>query len=324
MLAGRRSSSLHQARGNPRLGLLLAVSAVALWGVLGISLKLLLTGGIDAYTITWYRLAASAAALFAFQAYRGRLPSVVPLGRRHWALLAVALVGLLGNYVLFAVALNYVPPATAQLVIQLAPILFLIGSLVIFGEPFSRSQWAGVGVLVAGLLFFFNDRLPALVGLSSTEAIGVAMVVTGATLWAVYALSQKQLLTALSSVNILMLLYAGAAVVLLPAATPGQVGLLDGFQRGLLVFGVVNTLGAYGCFAEALAHWDASRVSAILTLTPVVTIVAVAGILAVWPAADIGEPLDTLGLAGAALVVGGSMVAALGSRPGQVDPIDIE
>jgi drug/metabolite transporter (DMT)-like permease len=325
MPAGRRSSSLHQARGDPRLGLLLAVSAVALWGVLGISLKLLLAGGrIDAYTITWYRLAASAVALFAFQAFRGRLPAVGSLGLRHWRLLSAALIGLLGNYVLFAVALNYIPPATAQLVIQLAPILFLIGSLAIFGEPFSRGQWTGVAVLGAGLLLFFNDRLPALASLSGAEAVGVAMVTSGALLWAVYALSQKQLLMTLSSVNILMLLYAGAAVVLLPAATPGQAAGLSGWEWALLLFGIFNTLGAYGCFAEALAHWDASRVSATLTVTPVVTIAAVMSILAIWPSADVGEPLDTLALAGAALVVGGSMAAALGSGPDQVDPIDIE
>jgi drug/metabolite transporter (DMT)-like permease len=113
-------------------------------------------------------------------------------------------------------------------------------------------------------------------------------------------------------------------VVLLPAATPGQAAGLSGWEWALLLFGIFNTLGAYGCFAEALAHWDASRVSATLTVTPVVTIAAVMSILAIWPSADVGEPLDTLALAGAALVVGGSMAAALGSGLDQVDPIDIE
>jgi drug/metabolite transporter (DMT)-like permease len=102
------------------------------------------------------------------------------------------------------------------------------------------------------------------------------------------------------------------------------VAALDVWGWALLLFGIFNTLGAYGCFAEALAHWDASRVSATLTVTPVVTILAVLGILAVWPTADIGEPLDALGWAGAALVVGGSMMAALWTQPGQVDPVDME
>ena len=103
------ASRLHQARGNPRLGLLLALCTVVLWGFLSIALKLLLEG-MDAFTITWYRLAASALVLGLYQARQGRLPAVRRLGRNGWALLAVALLGLVGNYVLFLVSLEYVPP----------------------------------------------------------------------------------------------------------------------------------------------------------------------------------------------------------------------
>lgn len=317
-------SPLHRAGGNRRLGLLLALAAVLLWGLLAIALKLLLVGGMDAFTITWYRLSASALLLAGVQAHRGRLPSPRRFTGRTWRLLGVALVGLLSNYVLFAVALAYVPPATAQLVIQLAPILLLVGALVIFGERFSPPQWIGLGVLLAGLLLFFNDRVPALVRLNGAEAAGVALVLLSAIVWAAYALAQKQLLVELSSVNILLLIYVGAAILLLPLATPGQVAALGGFELGLLAFGVFNTLGAYGCFAEALQHWEASRVSAVISLTPVVTILAIYGILAVWPSADIGTPLDALALAGASLIVGGSTLTALGTRPERIEPVDME
>lgn len=316
--------NLHRARGNPRIGLLLALATVLLWGFLSIALKLLLVGGMDAFTITWYRLTASALLLGGFQARRGRLPSLRALGVRSWGLLAVALLGLLGNYVLFAVALDYVPPATAQLVIQLAPILFLLGGLTIFREAFSRPQWIGLGVLVAGLLLFFNERLLALFRLSGTEAVGVAIVAVAAVVWAGYALAQKQLLMNLSSVNILLLIYVGATVLLLPLATPSQVATLGRFELGLLAFGIVNTLAAYGCFAEALEHWEASRVSAVISLTPLVTIFAVYAVLAVWPEADIGARLDALGMAGAILIVAGSMMTALGSRAQEAEALDFE
>lgn len=312
--------TLHRARGNPRVGLLLALATVLLWGFLSIALKLLLVGGMDAFTITWYRLTASALLLAAFQARRGRLPVLSDLGGRDWLLLGVALLGLVGNYVLFALALDYVPPATAQLVIQLAPILFLLGGLAIFREAFSIRQWLGLVVLIVGLLLFFNDRLAALVRISGTEAAGVAIVVVAAIVWAVYALAQKQLLVPLSSVNILLLIYIGASVFLLPMAKPSQVAALGRFELGLLAFGIVNTLAAYGCFAEALEHWEASRVSAVISLTPVVTILAVYAILAVWPEADIGARLDALGTAGAFLIVMGSVMTALGSRSEEGEP----
>ncbi len=305
------SSTLHRAQGNPRLGLALALSTALIWGFLSIALKLLLEG-MDAFTITWYRLTSSAVLLGIYQAYRGKLPALGRIGRNGWALLLVALLGLVGNYVLFVVALDYVPPATAQLVIQLAPILFLLGSLAIFREAFSLRQWAGLVVLILGLLLFFNQRLPELFRLSGREAVGVFLVVIAAVVWAAYALAQKQLLTGLSSVNVLLLIYIGAAVLLAPVARPATVFELTPFQLVLLIFGIVNTLAAYGAFAEALEHWEASRVSAVIALTPLVTIAAVYAILAIWPEADIGERLGAVGLTGAVLIVAGSVMAALG------------
>jgi len=318
------TSTLHRTSGNARLGFLLALATVFLWGMLAIALKLLLVGGMDAYTITWYRLTASALLLGSFQAYRGQLPQLRALGGRSWGLLTLAWLGLLGNYVLFSIALNYVPPTTAQLVIQLAPILLMVGSLVIFREAFSGPQWLGVFGLIVGLLLFFNDRLGDLVRLSGTEAIGVTMVVVSAIIWAAYALAQKQLLVKLSSVNILLLIYIGGTMLLLPFATPSQVGTLDGFALGLLAFGVFNTLAAYGCFAEALEHWEASRVSAVISMTPLVTILAVYVILVFWPSAEVGTTLDALGLGGAALIVGGSMLTALWRPAEAIAPVDLE
>ncbi len=311
-VAGARA--LHRAGGNPRLGLLLALATTLQWGFLSIALKLLLDG-LDAFTITWYRLTAAALVLAAWQARRGRLPRPWRLARSSWLLLAVALAGLVGNYVLFVVSLEYVSPATAQVVIQLAPMLFLLGGLVVFREPFSRLQWVGLVVLVGGLALFFNDRLPALVRLSGQEAVGAAIVVVAGVVWAGYALAQKQLLTELSSVNILLLVYAGSAVALLPLARPAAVTGLSGFELGLLVFCTLNTLGAYGCFAEALAHWEASRVSAVIALTPLVTILAILWLAPLWPELEMAAGLDAVGLGGAAVVVVGSVMAALGGRP---------
>ena len=283
-----------------------------LWGFLSIALKLLLEG-MDAFTITWYRLTASALVLGLYQARRRRLPAVRRLGRNVWVLLAVALLGLVGNYVLFLLSLEYVPPATSQLVIQLAPILFLLGGLLIFKEAFSRMQWIGLAVLVAGLLLFFNQRLPALLALSGAEALGVGLVIVAGIVWAAYALAQKQLLMALSSVNILLLIYVGSAVLLLPLARPATILSLSPLHLGLLVFCTFNTLGAYGCFAEALVHWEATRVSAVIALTPLVTIVAVLGFAAVWPGTDMAAGLDGVGIAGGLVVVVGSVMTALGT-----------
>jgi drug/metabolite transporter (DMT)-like permease len=170
-------------------------------------------------------------------------------------------------------------------------------------------------VLVAGLLLFFNQRLPALLGLSGAEAVGVGLVIVAGIVWAAYALAQKQLLLQLSSVNILLLIYVGAAIVLLPLARPASIATLSPFHLALLVFCTFNTLAAYGCFAEALVHWEATRVSAVIALTPLVTIAAVLGYARLFPGSGMAAGLDALGLVGGLVVVAGSVMTSLGRSP---------
>jgi drug/metabolite transporter (DMT)-like permease len=98
-------------------------------------------------------------------------------------------------------------------------------------------------------------------------------------------------------------------------ARPAQAVSLDAAGLGLLVFLALNTLVAYGCFAEALRHLEASRVSVILSLTPIVTIGAVALGSQVLPHLVVHERLSSLSLLGAGLVVAGSVLGALGRAP---------
>lgn len=302
----------HMSR-NPRLGFTLALSTACLWGVLAVALTLLMRR-LDPYTVTWVRMAGAGLVLGAFQARRRQLPSLRTLAGRGWAVFAVALLGLLANYILFIVALDYVPPTTAQLVIQLAPLCFLLGGLVVFGERFTRVQWMGLGLLIIGLLLFFNRRLPALIDVSGNEGKGVAILVVAALSWAAYALAQKRLLADLASENILLMIYVASGVLLLPLANFASLGRLDRLGAGLLAFGIFNTLAAYGAFAEALDHWEASRVSAVISLTPLLTVATVYVGMTFWPQSDLGEPLGALAWIGALVVVAGSVMAALGKE----------
>ena len=70
--------------------------------------------------------------------------------------------------------------------------------------------------------------------------------------------------------------------------------------RGLVLLACcLNTLVAYGAFAEALAHWEASRVSATLSITPLVTFVAVALAAVWWPDHVQPEQINWLAYGGA-------------------------
>jgi len=305
---------MHSTSGRWQLGLALALTTAVFWGLLPIALQVALEG-MDAWTITWYRFATAALALGIFLAWRGRVPLRAPLTRRGWVLYAVALLCLVANYVSYLLSLELTSPTVAQVLIQLAPMFLLFGGVIVFRERFAPLQWAGFVVLVAGLLVFFHDRYAEVFALQTRLGLGVAVMLFSALVWSVYAMAQKQLLTQLASGQVLFLLYAGAVPLLLPPAQLAQILELNGLQLGMLAFCCANTVIAYGCFAEALEHWEVSRVSAVVTLAPIVTVLGMQGAAWLWPAGVPAESLSGWNLLGASLVVAGSMTTALAAQP---------
>jgi drug/metabolite transporter (DMT)-like permease len=299
----------HKVTGQWRIGLALSLVTVFLWGVLPIALKQLLQA-MGPITITWIRFLVATVLLGGWLGWRRGLPHRAGLRGRTIAWFAVAVVGLVGNYVCYLVAIDFITPAGAQTLIQLAPMLFLLGSVWLFRESFGRAQQASFVVFVIGLALFFNQRF-GLLAQQPRFVSGLGWMLVASVAWAGYALAQKQLLRVYSSPQILVLIYFAAMVVLAPFAWFERHGHLDGAGMALLAFACANTLAAYGAFAEALVHWEASRVSATLALTPLVTIFA--SLLLAWlrPGAVQLEPLNGLSYLGAALVVAGSMVCAL-------------
>ena len=219
--------------------------------------------------------------------------------------------GLCINYFLFSYSLNFVNGETSEAVIQLTTLFLILGGVFIYKEPFFAVQKFGTALILCGLLLFFNDRLGEFLNLENRETVGVIIVVFAAITWTVYALLQKQLLNSFSSVQILFLIYAFSIVVLLPFISPLSLFQLSRIQVYLLMFCCLNTLVAYGCFAEALDCWDASKVSAVLALAPLFTIGSLKLVVFFQPDYAFSDRLGMLSLIGAALLVVGSVLTAL-------------
>jgi drug/metabolite transporter (DMT)-like permease len=297
-----------------RLALILALLAAALWGVLPIALRIV-TAAVDPITVTWYRFGTAALLLGIYLAVTGGLPRI---SRESWAvrgLLLAAALGLIANYVLFVVGVQMTTPATTVTVNQLANVFLLLGGLLLFHEHFGKLQWGGLLILLAGQLLFFNHRLPLLFTSEAHTGFGVVLVMIGSLCWAGYGLAQKQLLKRLTSAQVLLLFYVTGMLLLWPWAHPSQVKALDSTQRIALLFCALNTLIAYGAFAEAMKLWQVTRVTALVATTPLFTLLA-ALLAAHWlRLASAAEPLNALSVAGAIAVVAGSALCALSSRP---------
>ena len=301
--------ALHRSSGRWRLGLALALVTAGFWATLPAALKIALAD-LDPWTLTWVRFAFAFVVLALWLGARGQLAGFRALSRGHWLLLAVAATSLIGNYLLYLIGLDRTSPGNAQLLIQAAPLLMALGGIAVFGERYGAGQWLGMAAIVAGLALFFRDQAGANAAGAGYLA-GSALVLAAAASWAVYALAQKQLLMRLGSASILLVIYAVASIALLPLADPAALLRLDTLALLMVAYAAVNTLGAYGAFAEALAHWEASRVSAVLALTPVLAVATVELVHWLAPALLAAESISVLGWIGAAMVVAGSIMSSL-------------
>ncbi|MEO1375336.1 MAG: DMT family transporter [Cyanobacteria bacterium J06635_10] len=304
---------MHKTSGRWLLGLALSLLTVILWGVLPIALSIVLQG-LDVYTLTWFRFLMSFSLLACYLKWRGNLPTFSQLGSIPWKLVIIATIFLGINYILFVKGLAMTAPANAEVLIQLAPLLMGLGGLVIFKENYRLLQWIGISILTTGFALFFNEQLSNLITAQTKYLFGSSLIVLAAIAWSIYALAQKQLLQSLSSVHIMLMIYGGCALLFTIFATPKTIFTLNLLQSTMLVFCALNTLIAYGAFAEALEHWEASRVSAVLALTPLVTLLSSWLVSEISPNLIATEHFTLLGIMGAILVVCGSTAIALGKR----------
>lgn len=298
---------------NARLGFSLSLLTALLWGMLPVALKEILPG-MDAATIVWYRFLVAGLVLALFLGRRGELPRIHRGISRPNVFLVLAAGSLVVNYTLFAFSLNYVNAETSEAVIQLSLLFLILGSVFIYKERLNFSQKLGTVLLFGGLVLFFNDRFALFANSASNQTVGVVIVLFSAIAWSVYALLQKSLLNSFSSPQILLMIYILSIVGLLPLASPLQLFELNSLQFFLLAFCCLNTLVAYGAFAEAMVCWESSKVSAVLTLGPLFTIAALELIVWFYPDYGHSDRLNILSLFGAVVLVAGSALTALAPK----------
>lgn len=305
---------LHQASGKRRFGTGLAFTTTVFWGILPVVLKVL-TEKIDVFTIAWFRFFGAAVILSFFIVRRYGIAPLFKIRGIVILLTIITILGLGGNYITYALGVKYMSPGMAVVMIQVAPMMLLLGGLFIFRERFSPVQWIGLVLLLGGLALFFHRRIGDIFSGINNLSIGLAVILLSALVWTAYALAQKQLLRYFPSEIIMTRIYLVGALLFLPLAHPGRILELDPVRLGLLVFCAFNTVIAYGCFSEAIDHLEVSRVSLIVGVTPLVTLGAAAAAAALFPGYLAPENLDFLSIAGAGLVVAGSMLSSFIRAP---------
>ncbi len=293
-----------------KIGLVLSLITAGMWGMLPFVIRPLLDV-MDPFTITFYRLAGGGVIILGWLVFnKQKLPKIVT-SIKTISLLVIAIISIAANYVLWLYGLELTSPATAQVVIQLAPMLLLLGSVVIFGEAFSLKQFVGVIIFIFGFGLFFNQKLMTMLSDFSGYNLGVYYIVLASIVWAIYALSQKKLLNTFQPLHLITIINIVAAILYLPFSHPEVILSLSRLHFWLLIAGMVNTAVAYGCFIEAMRHWETPRVSAVVTIVPVLSLIIGSALFYFAPNFLPAENLNNMSIIGAIVVVAGSAITAL-------------
>lgn len=275
-------------------GFLLAASAPLAWASNVVASRVLVSGGVDPYTLTAVRwgLAALLMALY-----------TVATGRRLVFTASITVLGLLGitlfNNMLY-LAVRYAPAALVGLVFGLLPIVTMLLARIAGMEPLDSWTLAaaligfiGVALLEAGSL----NRGPR------GEALGIAIALLSVVVWALYTLLSKKLMRGLDPLEALAsstavstpFNLASALALGAPAASLTQLFTRTLNLTLLLYITLVPGFLAYLAWFHAVKMLGAGLTSLFVDLLPPSTLILAALLL--------GERLHGLQLLGAALVL---------------------
>lgn len=303
---------------NFRLGLFFISIAVLSWGVLPIALKLS-AQFIDPVTLTWFRFLVALIVSFIIQYLGNKLKQFLKLSKFDWFKLSIAAVFSIFNYVSFVYCLEYLTPGQAQLNFQTAPFFLAFGGLLFFKEKLRPIQMTCFATLALGMMLFFNPYLDLASSSNANIWVGILIVQFSALSWTSYALIQKSLIKKLSPNNILLFIYGFGLFAMLPFSNFEYFEVMEINDWWVALFCAVNTLVAYGCFAQSMKYWPTSQVGPMVALTPILSLssTALVDYLGWWPEQITSTSLDMMSIIGIVLVV--ASVFGIQALPKMID-----
>ena len=298
---------------NHRKGIAFALVTALLWGMLAVGIKLVLVE-VDPITVVWVRMMVASGGLALYFALRR--PQAFQVFSKPPKLIWLPAIGLALTYIGYAKGIDLAGPASAQVVIQSGPVMLCVAGFFIFHERFAKRQRWGLLLSFIGLLFFYHRQITSMEVGQEDFIKGVLFTFGAAMAWSLYSISQKAIVKTYPVQHVNLFIYSFSAIVYLPFVDFSVFwGLSSWMWLGLFFLGL-NTLVAYGCMGEALKYTDASKISVIVILNPIITFF----LLHVMEKRGVAwisyEQIPFLAYVGAVLMLAGAILATVRSRKG--------
>ncbi len=288
--------------------MLYAMTTAFFWGFLAIFIKVSLND-VAPVVVVWFRFSVAFLLLASYFFVRDK--QKLSIIKRPPALLIVAALSLMINYLGFANGIHLTSPNNAQIFIQIGPISLAIVGIIIFKETLSRRQFLGFMVAGTGLTFFYRDQLANLLGSEDVYNHGVLWLILAAFTWATYAALQKKLVQKFHAQQLNLVVFGLPMIALIPFI---DFSSFAGFSVGLwvlLIFLGINTIVAYGCLVESFKYMEANKISVIITLNPIITFVTMSILGSMNFDWIDGELMTIVGVLGAFLVIFGAIMVVI-------------
>ena len=282
------------ASGHARLAF---AGSMLVFGTIGLLRRFI---DLPSAVIACFRGLLGCVLLLLLQRLRGRKPDLAALRRYLPALLISG--GMIGfNWMLLFEAYRYTTIAVATLCYYMAPVLLIAFSPLLFKEKLTGRQI--VCVLLAALGMVLVSGVLDGSGLNDGAMNGIALALGSAVLYALITAVNRKYLGPVDAYD-KTIVQLGAAGLL----TGGFAGLrVTPLSAGLmLLVSLTHTAIPYALYFGAMVRLPTQTVALMSYLDPITALLLSALVL--------HEPLSPAGLAGAALVLGATLLSELWAR----------
>lgn len=290
-------------------GYLYVLGAAVLWGLIGPISKFIFADGVSALETAFWR-STLGWGMFAIHAL---LFSGFRIARHHFVPLAIfSILGITLFYGSYMLSIEYVGAALASVLLYTAPAWVALLSWIFLAEKMTGWKIAALSLTLAGVAGVSLGPQIMGGGNVSFSWLGILSGLTAGFTYALYYIFGKKYFSGYATPTLFF--YA------LPVGSLGLYPFIEFVPKGgstwlwLLLLAATTTYGAYICYYAGLKRLEATRVSIVATLEPVI-----ASLLAftIW-----NERFDFMGYLGSGLILSAVLLTiAEGSRKKIAKPI---
>jgi drug/metabolite transporter (DMT)-like permease len=275
-----------------------------MWGVLGVSVRMLSEFGFSAIQIVVTRLLVSAAVLGVYLFFTDKSKMRMDLKDVKW-FVGTGIFSMLFFNTCYCITVELTSLSVAAVLLYTSPVFVVLISRPVFKEKITAEKWAAVALSVTGCALVSGIQAS---GVSGIRSSGIASGIGAAVGYALYSVLAKILLKKYDSLTILLFTFAFAGAGGLFITPVREIAVIVGNAPiaafVIIVSAIICCVAPYVFYNRALSAIQASKASVIASIEPIVA--TAAGVVA------FGEGLTFSGIIGTSLIL--IAIAILNSR----------